>query len=69
MGMAKRRGRANAQHPLRFDAAMNQRCFSFINFGQNALSAFEKMLSFFRRGQTASATGDQAHFGPTLERR
>src|SRR5271166_1972186 len=27
------------------------------------------MLSFFRQGQAASATGDQAHFGPTLERR
>src|SRR5271165_4865096 len=69
MGTAQCMRGAHPQDAFRFGAATPQRRFSLINFSQDALGSFEQVLPLFGEGQAASAPGDEAHFGPTLERR
>ena len=69
MGAAQRMRGAHPQHAFRFGAATRQRRFGLINFSQDALGSFEQLLPLFGQGQAASAAGDKAHFGPTLQRR
>jgi hypothetical protein len=69
MGAAKCNRRTHPQDALRFDAAMRQHQFGFVDLSQDALGSVVESLPFFSQRKVTGAAGNEAHLGPAFEHR